>query len=285
ASNTLWKTRDGGQNWLKISPDLTRKTWEVPASVGKYHDEPSAKPTQRGVIYAVAPSPLDINRIWAGTDDGLIHVTTDGGKTWKDVTPPELKPWAKVSILDAGHFDASTACAAINTLRLDDMRPHILRTHDGGKTWTEIVSGIPDGAPVDVVREDPQRKGLLLAGTERQVFVSFDDGDHWQSLRLNMPATSVRDLQIKGDDLIAAAHGRGFWILDDIAPLRELLQALMNSNDVTFLFNPAVAMRVRWNTYSDTPMPPDEPAAENPPDGAIIDYLLSALPRDVTVDI
>ena len=194
AANTLWKTRDGGRNWSKISPDLTRKTWEVPANVGKYRDRRTAKPTQRGVIYAVAPSPLDVNRIWAGTDDGLIHVTVDGGLHWKDVTPPQLVPFAKVSILDAGHFDAGTAYAAINTLRLDDMQPHIYRTHDGGKTWTEIVNGIPDVGPVDVVREDPKRKGLLYAGTEREVYVSFDDGDHWQSLRLNMPATSIRDL-------------------------------------------------------------------------------------------
>ena len=284
ASNTLWKTRDGGQNWLKISPDLTRKTWEVPASVGKYHAEPSAKPRQNGVIYAVAPSPLDINRIWAGTDDGLIYITTDGGKNWKDVTPSQLKPWAKVSILDAGHFDAGTAYAAINTLRLDDMRPHILRTHDGGKTWTEIVSGIPDGAPVDVVREDPKRKGLLFAGTERQVFVSFDDGDHWQSLRLNMPATSVRDLQIKGDDLIAATHGRGFWILDDITPLRQVDAETVGADHI--LFRPQVAMRVRWDTNTDTPLPPDEPSAQNPPEGAIIDYALkSASPGPVTLEI
>jgi photosystem II stability/assembly factor-like uncharacterized protein len=211
AANTLWKTRDGGQTWQQISPDLSRKTWEIPPSVGKYRDTPTAKPTQRGVIYALAPSRLDINRIWAGTDDGLIHLTIDGGLHWKDVTPPQLAPFAKVSILDAGHFDAQTAYAAINTLRLDDMRPHIYRTHDSGKTWTEIITGIPDGAPVDVVREDPERKGLF-AGTETQVYVSFDDGAHWQSLRLNMPATSIRDLIIKGDDLAVATHGRGFWI-------------------------------------------------------------------------
>jgi hypothetical protein len=154
-ANTMWRTGDGGQSWKQISPDLSRKTWEAPASIGKYRDSPTAQPTQRGVIYTIAPSPLDVNRIWAGTDDGLIHVTSDGGLHWKDVTPPQLMPWAKVSVMDAGHFDTLTAYAAVNTLRLDDMRPHILRTHDGGKTWTETVSGIPDGAPVDAVREDP----------------------------------------------------------------------------------------------------------------------------------
>ena len=270
AANTLWKTRDGGQNWQQISPDLSRKDWEIPASVGKYRDQPTAKPSQRGVIYALAPSPLDINRIWAGTDDGLIHVTVDGGLHWKDVTPSQLTPFAKVSVLDAGHFDARTAYAAINTLRLDEMRPHILRTHDGGKTWTEIVNGIPDGAPVDVVREDPERKGLLFAGTETQVYVSFDDGDHWESLRLNMPATSIRDLIVKGDDLAVATHGRGFWILDDMTELRQLKDEVTGAP--AFLFRPQTAMRVRWDTNTDTPIPPDEGTAQNPPDGAIVDY-------------
>ena len=271
-ANTLWKTRDGGNNWQQISPDLTRKTWEVPASVGKYRE--SVEVSQRGVIYTVAPSPLDINRIWAGTDDGLIQVTADGGLHWKDVTPPQVAPWAKVSIIDAGHFDALTAYAAINTLRLDDMRPHIWRTHDGGKTWTEIVSGIPEGAAVDAVREDPKSKGLLFAGTEREVYVSFDDGDHWQSLRLNMPASSIRDLAIKDDDLTAATHGRGFWILDDIAPLRQLTAEVAGAD--AFLFKPETAIRVRWNMNTDTPLPPDEPAGQNPPEGAIIDYYLGA---------
>ncbi len=272
AANTLWKTRDGGRNWQEISPDLTRKTWEAPANIGKYRDTPTAKPTQRGVIYALAPSPLDINRIWAGTDDGLIHVTVDGGSHWQDVTPPQLVAFAKVSILDASHFDAQTVYAAINTLRLDDMRPHILRTRDGGKTWVEIVNGIPDGAPVDVVREDPKRKGLLYAGTERQVYVSFDDGDHWQSLRLNMPATSIRDLIIKDDDIVVATHSRGFWILDDVTPLRQLTPVVTSAD--AFLFRPETAIRVRWDMNTDTPLPPDEPAGQNPPDGAILDYAL-----------
>src|SRR5439155_359614 len=221
AANTLWKTRDRGENWEQISPDLTRKTFEVPESIGKYRSLPTAQPTQRGVIYAVAPSPLDINRIWAGTDDGLIHITSDGGKTWKDITPPQLKPFWKVSILEASHFNKDTAYAAINTLRLDDLRPHIFRTRDAGATWIEITNGIPANENTDTVREDPERKGLLFAGTERTVYVSFDDGDHWQTLRLNLPATSVRDVIIKGDDLCIGTHGRGFWILDNITPLRQ----------------------------------------------------------------
>jgi len=284
AGSTLWKTADGGQSWKQIAPDLSRKTWDVPASVGKYRGAETAKPSQRGVIYAVAPSPLDINRIWAGTDDGLIHVTTDGGLHWKDVTPPQLTPWAKVSILDAGHFDALTAYAAINTLRLDDLRPHILRTHDGGKSWTEIVSGIPTGTTVNAVREDPKRKGLLFAGTEQAVYASFDDGDHWQSLRLNMAPSSVRDIVIKDDDLVAGTHGRGIWILDDITPLRQLDAKTAAADAV--LFKPQAAWRVRWNTNTDTPLPPDEPAGQNPPDGAIINYVLKSAASDpVTLEI
>jgi photosystem II stability/assembly factor-like uncharacterized protein len=272
-TNVLWKTLNGGNSWTQVSPDLTRKTWEQPASIGKYRDMPTAAVSQRGVIYAVAPSPLDVNRIWAGTDDGLIETTADGGLHWKDVTPPKLGPWMKVSILDAGHFDALTAYAAINTLRLDDMRPHIFRTHDGGKTWTEIVNGIPDGAPVDAVREDPKRKGLLFASTEREVYVSFDDGEDWQSLRLNMAPSSVRDIIVHGDDLIAGTHGRGFWILDDITPLRQITAEV--AAGPAFLYKPETATRVRWDMNTDTPLPPDEPASKNPPDGAIVNYYLA----------
>jgi photosystem II stability/assembly factor-like uncharacterized protein len=272
ASNTLWKTTDGGKNWQQISPDLTRKTFEVPATVGKYRNEQSAQPTQRGVIYAVAVSPLDGKRIWAGTDDGQIQLTTDGGKTWSNITPPNMTPFQKVSIIEASHSDAQTAYAAINTIRLDDMRPHILRTRDSGKTWTEIVNGIPNGEPTNAVREDPKRKGLLFAGTEHAVYVSFDDGEHWESLRLNMPASSVRDLIIKDDDLAAATHGRGFWILDDITPLRQLDDKTTSAEAV--LFKPELAYRVRWDMNTDTPLPPDFPAGENPPDGAVIDYYL-----------
>jgi photosystem II stability/assembly factor-like uncharacterized protein len=284
ATNTLWKTMNGGQSWQQISPDLTRTTFDVPANIGKYRDQESAKPTQRGVIYSVAPSPLDINRIWAGTDDGRIHLTTDGGAHWTEITPPNMTPFQKVSIIDASHFDAQTAYAAINTLRLDDLRPHILRTRDGGKTWTEIVNGIPNNENVNAVREDPVRKGLLFAATERAVYVSFDDGDHWQSLRLNMAPSSVRDIIIKGDDLAAGTHGRGFWILDDITPLRQIDEKVTSAE--AFLFKPQTAVRVRWNMNSDTPLPPDFPAGENPPDGAVIDYYLqSAASGPVTLEI
>ena len=284
ASNTLWKTTTGGQSWDQISPDLSRETWEVPANVGKYRGTPASRVTRRGVIYTIAPSHTDIDVIWVGTDDGLIHVTHDGGATWSDVTPSELVPWAKVSLMDASHFDVNTAYAAINTLRLDDLRPHIYRTRDGGATWTHITSGIPDGGPVNVVREDPKRRGLLFAGTERAVYVSFDDGDNWQSLRIDMPATSIRDLVIKDDDLVVGTHGRGFWILDDITPLRQITAATVASD--AFLFEPQLAWRFRWNKYTDTPLPPDEPAGENPPDGAIINYFLKANARGpVTLEI
>ena len=229
-------------------------------------------------MYALAPSPLDAKRIWAGTDDGLIHVTTDGGASWTNVTPQQLVPWAKVSILEASHFDANTAYAAINTFRLDDLRPHILRTRDGGKSWVEITSGIPSEGIINVVREDPKQRGLLFAGSEREVFVSFDDGDRWQSLRLNMPATSIRDLVLHDNDVVVATHGRGFWILDDIAPLR-------NADASTHLVKPSQAWRFRWNKYTDTPLPPDEPMGQNPPDGAVIDYVLASPAQSVALEI
>ena len=283
-ANTLWKTKDGGQNWEQISPDLTRKTFDVPANVGKYRSQPNAQPTQRGVIYTVAPSPLEVQRIWAGTDDGLVHLTTDGGAHWADVTPKQLKAWQKVSIIDAGHFDPQTAYAAVNTLRLDDLRPHIYRTRDAGKSWMEITNGIPDNENVNVVREDTQRKGLLFAGTECAVYVSFDEGEHWQPLRLNMPGIGARH-RVKDDDLVPATHGRRLWLLDNITPLRQLDVRLASSP--AFLFRPQTALRVRWNTNSDTPLPPDVPAGENPPDGALIDFYLGsrAAAGPVTLEI
>ena len=271
AGNVLFKTLDGGNSWEVISPDLTRATWDIPESVGIYRTDNMKQMPQRGVIYTIAPSNKNINTIWAGTDDGLIQLTNDGGKTWKNITPPEITSWNKVSLIDAGHFDDQTAYAAINKIRVDDMNPYIYKTHDGGKTWEKIVNGLP-AEPVNAVREDPLCKGLLFAGTETAVYVSFNDGGLWQPLRLNMPATSIRDLVIKDNDLVIATHGRSFWILDDITSLRHLAKA--KSNRQTVLFETGFAYRVRWNMNTDTPLPQEEPAGQNPPDGAIIDYYL-----------
>lgn len=283
ASNVLWKTMNGGNSWEIISPDLTRESYDIPANVGKYSKPEMATMARRGVIYTITPSQQDLNTIWVGTDDGLIHRTTDGGKNWKNITPPELKSWMKVSLMDASHFDNDTAYAAINTLRLDDLRPHIYRTHDGGKTWKHITNGIPNGTTVNVVREDPQRKGLLFAGTEQAVFVSFDDGENWQSLRLNMAASSIRDLVIKDDDIVVGTHGRGFWILDDITPLRQINTEVASAN--AHLFKPQTAIRVRRSNNTDTPIPPEEPMGQNPPDGAIINYYLKGNATEVALEI
>ncbi|HEV7890972.1 MAG TPA: hypothetical protein VGP08_10045 [Pyrinomonadaceae bacterium] len=273
AGNVLFKTTNGGNSWEVISPDLTRETYDVPPSIGVYSKPEMATMPRRGVIYTVAPSHKDVNTIWAGTDDGLIQVTRDGGKTWWDVTPPGLTSWSKVSIIDASHFDNLTAYAAVNRFRLDDLRPHVYRTHDGGKTWTEIVNGLP-ADPINVVREDPVRKGLLFAGSERAVYVSFDDGENWQPLRLNMPATSIRDLVVQRDDIVVGTHGRSFWILDDITPLRQMDASVAASD--AFLFAPQTAYRIQRNVNTDTPLPPEEPAGQNPPDGAIINYYLKS---------
>jgi photosystem II stability/assembly factor-like uncharacterized protein len=280
AANFLFKTTDGGNTWQTISPDLTRENPGAPESVGTLIPKGAEK--QRGVIYALAPSFKNINTLWAGTDDGLIWVTHDAGKNWSDITPKELTPWSKVTQISASHFDEQTAFASVSRFRINDTHPYVYRTRDGGKSWKLITTGLPDFGPVDTVREDSVRKGLLFAGTENSVWVSFDDGDHWQSLQLNLPHTSMRDLTIHDDDLIAATHGRAFWILDDITPLREV-SASMNA---AHLFTPATAYRVQRDTNTDTPLPPDEPAAANPPDGAILDYYLpSVASGPVTLEI
>ena len=280
ATNMLFKTTDGGNSWRTISPDLTRENPGVPESVGTM--VPKGAEKQRGVIYALAPSFKEITTLWAGTDDGLIWITRDGGKNWNGITPKDLTPWSKVTQITASHFDEQTAYASVSRFRINDMHPYIYRTHDGGKSWKLITAGLPEFGPVDTVREDPVRKGLLFAGTENAVWVSFDDGDHWQSLQLNLPHTSMRDLWIHDDDLIVATHGRAFWILDDIAPLREASAALGES---VHLFKPAPAYRVQRDINTDTPLPPDEPAAENPPDGAMLDYYSPADASAVSIEI
>jgi photosystem II stability/assembly factor-like uncharacterized protein len=271
-SNVLFKTTDGGNSWQVISPDLTREDPGVPPTLGVFVEADPAKGKHRGVIYSVAPSAKDQNLIWVGTDEGLIHVTHDAGKTWQNVSPGDLTPWTKVAQLDASHFDTETAYAAVNRFRLDDLHPYIYRTHDGGKNWQRIVDGIAANEPVNTVREDPVRKGLLFAGTERTVYVSFDDGDHWQSLRLNLPATSIRDLVVHQDDVVVGTHGRSFWILDNVTPLRQLSTQVAVAE--AHLFAPQRTYRIRRNNNTDTPLPPEIPAGQNPPDGAMLDYWL-----------
>src|SRR5579862_1132507 len=282
ATNFLFKTSDGGETWQTISPDLTREKPGIPSSLGNMAADDAKAEKIRGVIYALAPSFKDLNTLWAGTDDGLFWVTHDGGKNWSNITPAEIIPWSKVTQMTASHFDEQSAYASVSRFRIDDLRPYIYRTHDGGKSWQSITNGLPDNAPVDTVREDPVRKGLLFAGTENSVWVSFDDGDHWQSLQLNLPHTSMRDLWIHDDDLILATHGRSFWILDDITPLRQLAEAAASG---AHLYKPAPAYRVRRDTNTDTPLPPDEPAAANPPDGALLDYFLPSAASTVAIEI
>ncbi|MGE5833976.1 MAG: hypothetical protein ACM4AI_05815, partial [Acidobacteriota bacterium] len=288
ASNAVFKSIDHGHSWTRISPDLARQTWQVPANTGKYGA--NVTPSPQGSITALAPSPRDVKVLWAGTDDGNVQVTIDGGLNWTNVTPPAIKPWTRIFNMDAGHFETLTAYVAANTLRLDDLNPHFWRTHDGGKSWTEINTGIAPGAAANSIREDPRKKGLLYAATDTQVWVSFDDGDHWSSLRLNMPAVSVRDIKVKDDDtclcsdLVAGTHGRGFWILDNVTPLRQ--QAELQAAKNAFLYKPATGIRVRFAMNDPTPWPPELPAGENPPPGALVDYYLpTAASGEVKLEI
>ena len=276
----LFRTANGGQTWTPISPDLTRPDPGVPPNL----DPPTIKDAgvkgpRRGVIYDIGTSPVRDGLIWICTDDGLIWRTNDGGANWVNVTPASLQPWSKVGVIEPSHFDPNVAYAAIDRHRLEDQRPHILRTRDGGRTWAEITNGLPtEGGPnsVNVIREDPVRPGLLFAGTERSLFVSFDDGDKWQPLNSDLPTTSVRDITIHGNDLVIATHGRGFYVLDDVVPLRALAA---NASPAIRLFPQAEAYRVNEPAFTGTPMPKDEPLAANPPLGAIIDY---ALPPNFT---
>jgi photosystem II stability/assembly factor-like uncharacterized protein len=281
AGSVIFKTTTGGDTWEQISPDLTRESYDIPESVGIFNTPDLKTMARRGVVYTVAPSYQDINTIWAGSDDGLIHITKDGGKHWKNITPSTLTSWSKVSMIDASRFDNNTAYVAVNRIRCDDMTPHIYKTSDGGVTWKKIINGLPN-EPINTVREDAVRKGLLFAGSENAVYFSLDAGENWQSLRLNMPATSIRDLVIKDDDIVIGTHGRSFWILDNITPLRQLK---VNAQKETTLYKPQQAIRVRWNMNTDTPLPPEEPAGENPPDGAVIDYYLNNNADEVQLNI
>jgi photosystem II stability/assembly factor-like uncharacterized protein len=279
----VWKTTDDGGHWTKTSPDLTREAPGVPATLDAITAQTSTeKGPRRGVVYALSPSPLAEGLVWAGTDDGLVWVTWDAGATWQNVTPKALTPWSKVAILEASRFDANVVYAAVDRHRLDDVDPYVYRTRDGGKSWSAIVKGIPHGSYVNVVREDAVRRGLLYAGTETGVFVSFDDGETWQPLQLNLPNCSIRDLDVRHGDLVAATHGRSFWVLDDLSPLRQL-DAKTASEDAV-LFAPRDAVRLHPALFQGTPEPKDEPMAENPKSGAAIDYVLRAAGA-VTIEI
>jgi photosystem II stability/assembly factor-like uncharacterized protein len=270
----LFRTDDGGKHWTAISPDLTRENPAVPANLDAVTAANNlGNGPRRGVIYSIAPSPLDAKLLWIGTDDGLVWRSDDDGGHWKNVTRSAIGDWSKVGMLEASHFDRDVAYAAIDRHRLDDRRPYVYRTRDGGRTWQPIVAGIRDGDFVNAVREDPARRGLLYAATELGVYVSFDDGDHWRSLQMNLPRTSVRDLEVHDDDLVIATHGRGFWVLDDVSPLRQMSGT--GADSATRLFAPSTAIRVRAAGFTGTPLPKEEPAAENPPFGARIDYFLA----------
>ncbi|MGA8277547.1 MAG: hypothetical protein WB784_05065 [Rhodanobacteraceae bacterium] len=274
----IWRTGDGGLHWRAISPDLTRENPGVPPNLDTVTaaNNLGAGP-RRGVVYAIASSPLTDGLIWAGTDDGLVWLSHDAGAHWDNVTPAALTPWSKVGIIEPSHFDAASAYVAVDRHRLDDRKPYIYRTRDGGKSWQLIVAGIRDGDFVNAVREDPKRKGLLYAATELGMYVSFDDGGHWQPLQQNLPRTSVRDIEVHGDDLVIGTHGRGIWIMDDISPLRQL-DANTDAGG-TRLFAPATAIRYRQASFTGTPLPKDEPMAANPVSGARIDYVLASTPR------
>jgi len=280
----LYKTTNGGESWTQMGQDLTREDPGVPPNLNDAATADAPTEKRRGVIYAIAPSPLRAPMVWIGTDDGLIQLTNDDGRTWQNVTPPTLTSWSKVTMIDASRFDVKAAYAAVERHQLNDYDPHIFRTRDAGQTWTEITTGLPKGIYVQTIKEDPQRRGMLFAGTERAVFVSFDDGDHWQSLQLNLPPASMRDLAFHENDLIVATHGRGFWVLDNIAALRQLLPSMTQADAI--LFQPADAIELLPGGDNGTPLPRDEPIADNPPGGALIDfYLKTNASGPVTLEI
>lgn len=276
------KTTDGGLHWQKISPDLTGAE---PSSIGAKGTVTVANAKQRGygVVFTIAPSRVNPREIWAGSDTGRIHLTMDGGATWKDVTPPGLSAWSKISLIEASRFDAAEAYAAVDRHRLDDPAPYLYRTRDYGKTWTKIVDGIPPTFFLRAIRQDTENRSLLFAGTEDGIFVSFDDGDRWLPLQLNLPVTSIRDMQVHGDDLVIATHGRSFWILDDITPLRQAGAA--QATNAAWLYRPQTTYRIDNDGFLGTPLPPEEPTAKNPPNGAILDYVLRSPAHLITIKI
>ncbi len=279
AGEAVFRSSDHGQSWTLISGDLTRNDTSK--------QQPSGGPIQLDItsveyydtVFALAESPKRKGMLWAGTDDGLVHVTTDDGAHWANVSP-KMPEWSTVDLIEASPHDANAAYVAVDRHRLDDLKPYIYKTADAGKTWTAITSGIPEGAFVRAVREDPKRRGMLYAGTELGVYTSFDDGAHWQPLQLNLPVSPVHDLVVKDDDLVVATHGRSFWVLDNLTPLRQANAQLAQSDSV--LYQPQTALLLNYPTEFDK----RQPVGENPPAGAIIDYYFKTAPKDeVTLDV
>jgi photosystem II stability/assembly factor-like uncharacterized protein len=279
----LFKTSDGAQTWTQVSPDLTRPNPGIPAAM----DAAAAADVgndRRGVIYTIAPSPLHVPMVWIGTDDGLIQLTMNDGKSWSNVTPAAITPWSRITMMEASHFDHNVAYASVDRHQLEDFGPHIYRTRDAGKTWQQIITGLPSNGYVHTIKEDPKRQGLLFAGTELGAHISFDDGEHWQPFQLNMPVGSMRDFEIYENDLIVGTHGRGIWVIDDISTLRQISDSIATQD--AYLFKPGDSINMVESGDDGTPLQKDEPQAENPPNGAAIDYYLkSASTGPVTIDI
>ena len=281
--DVLFKTTDQGNHWSIISPDLVGKRAGATNCDGDVSLE-AALPCGYGTIISIEPSPNNPAEVWTGSDTGIVSITRDGGANWTQTTLPGIRPWSKVASIDLSALDPQTAYVAVDGHRIDDWRPHILRTHDGGKSWTEVTRGLPDGQVVTAVRSDPVRPGLLFAGNETGVFVSFDDGDDWQPLQQNLPTAWARDLLVHGDDLIAATQGRAIWVLGDLALLRQVQPA--TAAEPFHLFAPAPAVRARFNNNHDTPLTPETPVGENPPEGITFDYWLAHAPSGpVTLEI
>ncbi len=273
-SQFVFRSTDGGHSWKEISPDLTRNDKSRQQDSGGPITKDQYSVEYYDVVFTLAESPKQESVLWAGTDDGLIQLTRDGGKNWSNVTPKEVPEWAAVSLIEASPFDAGAAYVAVDAHKLDNFHPYIFKTSDFGKTWTKIIGGLPDNSYVHAVREDPAKKGLLYAGTETGVWVSFDDGAHWQALQLNLPTTPIHDLIIHNDDLVVATHGRSFWVLDSIAPLRQLTAAV--ASDPAHLFAPSTATRTRMGHMQ----PRRYPIGENPLEGAYIYYWLKEAPKE-----
>ena len=281
--DVLFKSTDQGNSWSIISPDLVGKKPGATDCGGDVTLE-AALPCGYGTIVSIEPSPNSAAEVWTGSDTGILSMTRDGGASWAQTTLPGIRPWSKIASIDISSLDPATAYVAVDGHRIDDWRPHVFRTHDGGKTWTEVTRGLPDGQVVTAVRSDPVRPGLLYAGNETGVFVSFDDGSDWQPLKQNLPTAWARDLLVHGDDLIAATQGRAIWVLGDLALLRQLQPT--SASEPFHLFVPAPAVRVRFDNNHDTPLTPETPVGQNPPEGAVIDYWLGSAPKGpVTLEI